>query len=99
MQPPNGRRVAFRRTMKLGVVILAAGASSRMGRPKLLLPWRNTTVIGHLLDQWSILGASPVVVVCAARDPLLPAELDRLGFPTGGRVLNPNPELGMFSSI
>ena len=30
----------------------AAGASSRMGRPKMLLPWGATTVLGHLLAQW-----------------------------------------------
>ena len=49
--------------MKLGVVILAAGASSRMGRPKLLLPWSGTTVIGHLLNQWRALGASPITKI------------------------------------
>ena len=40
----------------LGVVILGAGASARMGEPKLLLPWRGTTVIGHLISQWRELG-------------------------------------------
>ena len=43
----------------LGVVILGAGASSRMGRPKLLLPWRDTTVIGQIIRQWRELGAAP----------------------------------------
>jgi len=85
--------------MKLGVVILAAGASSRMKRPKLLLPWGDTTIIGHLLNQWRELGAAPITIVCAAADRLLPAELDRLGFPTAQRVSNPDPERGMFSSI
>jgi molybdenum cofactor cytidylyltransferase len=32
-------------------VVLAAGRSSRMGVPKQLLPWRKTTVIGHVVDQ------------------------------------------------
>src|SRR5437667_7548195 len=85
--------------MKLGVAILAAGASSRMGRPKLLLPWRDSTVIGHLLGQWRELGASSIAVVCAAQARLLDAELDRLGFPPAQRIVNPHPQRGMFSSI
>jgi molybdenum cofactor cytidylyltransferase len=85
--------------MNLGVVILAAGASSRMGRPKLLLPWEGTTVIGHLLRQWQTLGATQIVVVCAVANPALADELDRLGFPPANRICNPQPERGMFSSI
>jgi molybdenum cofactor cytidylyltransferase len=85
--------------MKLGVIILAAGASSRMGRPKLLLPWEGTTVIDHLLRQWQTLGATQIVVVCAEANTALAAELDQLAFPSVNRVFNPEPERGMFSSI
>jgi molybdenum cofactor cytidylyltransferase len=85
--------------MKLGVVILAAGASSRMGRPKLLLPWENTTVIGHLLRQWQHLDATQIAVVCATANTALASELDRLVFPPANRIINPQPERGMFSSI
>jgi molybdenum cofactor cytidylyltransferase len=85
--------------MKLGVVILAAGASSRMGRPKMLLAWEDTTVIGHLLRQWRELGAAQVAVVCATANTALAAELDRLRFPDHNRIVNPQPERGMFSSI
>ena len=81
------------------VVILGAGASSRMGRPKLLLPWRDTTVIGHLLKQWRELGAVQIAVVHRLNDASLAAELDRLGFPRADRIENPHPERGMFSSI
>jgi molybdenum cofactor cytidylyltransferase len=41
----------------VGVVILAAGRSRRMGRPKMLLPWGQTTVLGHLIRQWQELEA------------------------------------------
>jgi molybdenum cofactor cytidylyltransferase len=82
-----------------GVVILGAGASSRMGRPKLLLPWRDTTVIGHLLKQWRELGAAQIGIVLRPPDASLAAELDRLGFPRADRIENPQPERGMFSSI
>jgi len=83
----------------LGVIIAAAGASSRMGRPKLLLPWGDTSVIGHHLRQWRTLGAAQIGVVCRSDDRELHAELDRLGFPPGDRIANPRPERGMFSSI
>jgi len=83
----------------LGVIILGAGASSRMGRPKLLLPWQDTTIIGHLIRQWHELGAAQIAVVHRPNDNELAAELDRLGFPQSDRILNPRPERGMFSSI
>ena len=83
----------------LGVVILAAGSSSRMGRPKLLLPWGETTVVGHLIEQWKQAGARQIAVVCAADAPAAQAELDRLRFPRENRIINPAPERGMFSSI
>ena len=83
----------------LGVIILAAGASSRMGRPKLLLPWGRTTVLGHLLEQWKQLGAEQIAVVISARDEVLTGELDRLGSPSTNRIMNPQRDRGMFSSI
>ena len=85
--------------MKFAVIILGAGASSRMGRPKLLLPWHGSTVIGHLLSQWRELGAAQVAVVLRPDDPALAAELDRLQFPNADRIANPQPERGMFSSV
>jgi molybdenum cofactor cytidylyltransferase len=91
--PPIASRFAF------GVVVLAAGLSSRMGQPKLVLPWGPTSVLGHLLAQWGRLGAQQIGVVCAAGDHVLAAELERLGFPAAGRIYNPTPEHGMFSSI
>jgi CTP:molybdopterin cytidylyltransferase MocA len=37
--------------------------------------------------------------VCAADDRTIDAELDRLSFSQENRIRNPNPHLGMFSSI
>jgi CTP:molybdopterin cytidylyltransferase MocA len=51
-----------------------------MGKPKLLLPWRGTTVIGHLLSQWQELGAAQIAIVLRVNDSTLKAELDRLIF-------------------
>lgn len=85
--------------MKFGVVILGAGASRRMGRPKLLLPWSGTTVIGHLVREWTTLGATRIAIVLAKSNPDLHTELDRIGFPSSNRVFNERPEDGMFGSI
>src|SRR5256885_3178049 len=82
-----------------GMVILAAGASSRMGKPKLLLPWGVTSVLGHLIGQWKALRAGQIAAVWATGDQAVSVELDRLGFPKVNRVVNPTPERGMFSSI
>lgn len=81
------------------VVILAAGASSRMGRPKMLLPWGEASVIGHLVSTWRQLGARQLTVVCAPGHGALHVELERAGVPPEHRILNPTPQLGMFSSV
>jgi molybdenum cofactor cytidylyltransferase len=83
----------------IAVVILAAGASSRMGRPKLLLPWGDTSVLGHLIHQWRRLNARQIALVCASGDERMNRELDRLGVAASDRIINPSPERGMFSSI
>jgi molybdenum cofactor cytidylyltransferase len=85
--------------MQLAVVILAAGASSRMGQPKLLLPWGGTSVLGHLVAGWREAGAAQVGVVIAAGNKLLDDELERIGIALNQRIVNPEPARGMFSSI
>jgi molybdenum cofactor cytidylyltransferase len=83
----------------LGVIILAAGASSRMGKPKMLLPWGPTSIIGHQIKQWQLLPVQQIVVVTAAGDLELEAALDRLGVSATDRITNPRPQEGMFSSV
>jgi len=83
----------------LAAVILGAGASSRMGSPKLLLPWAGTTVVGHLVAQWRAAGVGRVAVVLRPGDVALEQELDRIGLPSGERIVNPRHAEGMFSSV
>jgi molybdenum cofactor cytidylyltransferase len=45
------------------------------------------------------LGARQIAIVCAAGDKAMQAELDRINFPAGNRILNHAPQHGMFSSI
>lgn len=48
---------------RLAAVVLAAGASTRMGRPKPLLRWRGRPFVWHVLEQARAAGAAPVIVV------------------------------------
>jgi hypothetical protein len=64
-------------TPHLAVILLGAGASSRMGRPKLLLPWAGTTVIGRLIAQWRELGAGQIAVVRRLDDTTLGQRLEQ----------------------
>lgn len=49
---------------KVGAIVLAAGASSRMGQPKVLLPWEDgRTIIEHILEQLVRARVDPIVVV------------------------------------
>ncbi|MCS7091457.1 MAG: nucleotidyltransferase family protein [Verrucomicrobiota bacterium] len=44
-------------------ILLAAGQSRRMGTPKLLLPWKNTVVLGHVVDAFLEADVDPLLVV------------------------------------
>jgi molybdenum cofactor cytidylyltransferase len=56
----------------LAAVILAAGASSRMGQPKQLLKFRGTTLLRRAIDTALAAGADQVIVVLGhAADRLL----------------------------
>ncbi len=73
--------------MNLTAVVLAAGASRRMGFPKTQLLWKGETYLGRLVR---ILGALAPVTVVLREDLPVP----------GARVLvNPDPERGMLSSL
>jgi molybdenum cofactor cytidylyltransferase len=47
----------------IGAVVLAAGLSRRMGRPKMTLPWRDTTVIGRVVSVLLDANLDEVLVV------------------------------------
>jgi CTP:molybdopterin cytidylyltransferase MocA len=72
-------------------IILAAGASERMGTPKALLQWRGSTLVEHAVDQARGAGVEQIVVVVgpATRHVELNAT----------KVLNPVPETGRSASI
>jgi molybdenum cofactor cytidylyltransferase len=89
----NETRFAF------GVVILAAGASTRMGTCKLLLPWGEKTILTHLLDQWRSAGAAQIAPVIDPSNQPLRNALTHAGFTACDWIENPSPQLGMFRSV
>ena len=80
----------------LAAVILSAGASSRMGRPKALLPYREGTFLEHLIQvtRHSRIGVTRVVLGASAEEIRTIAKLD-----TSLVVVNPRWEQGQLSSI
>ncbi len=70
-------------------IILAAGASVRMGQPKAYLRWGNRTFLEHLIARAA--SCHPIIVVAGAH-PLDPGGLVRL-------VHNANWPDGPFSSL
>lgn len=80
---------------KVGIVVLAAGEASRLGRPKQLLKYQGQTLLQRIaLESTSV---TPfVVVVLGARYDLLHSELDTTSVNV---VNNTNWSTGMGSSI
>ncbi|GGX15809.1 nucleotidyltransferase family protein [Aquimarina muelleri] len=81
---------------KIAILILAAGASSRMGSPKQLLPWKKTTLIGHSIEQAITLQQASVYVVLGANYKLIYNEIRH--FPVTV-IHNTNWQSGIGSSI
>jgi molybdenum cofactor cytidylyltransferase len=76
-------------------VILAAGASTRMGRDKALLPWRDTTFVESAMRAMEPV-TDLVIVVCGANSELLSSVVSAAG---AYLAINPHPERGQFSSL
>ena len=58
------------------IIILAAGSSSRMGRPKQLLPYNGKSLLEHTVDTANDTDANPVIVVLGANATMLDKEIN-----------------------
>jgi molybdenum cofactor cytidylyltransferase len=99
---------------EISIIVLAAGASQRMGRPKLLLPWGETTVLGKVVATFASgfasaqvmssgenIGEWEIVVVTGGARRLIEALVSKLvdEFPVRA-VFNPDyAKGGMLTSI
>jgi len=77
-------------------IVLAAGESSRMGRPKPLLPLNGETFLSHLLGEIRASRVSRTVLVLGHRPEVI---LEAMPEVAPLAVVNPNYQLGQLSSL
>jgi molybdenum cofactor cytidylyltransferase len=82
--------------MMIWAIILAAGESKRMGRPKMLLPWGEQTIIETVIDAATQAMVDGIVVVVGANAEKVAEAIN--GRPVELSV-NPHFREGMLSSI
>lgn len=81
---------------RVAAIVLAAGASSRFGRPKALALLGGRPVLQHVLDAVAAVGFGEVVVVLGHAADQVECSLAWRG---ERRVLNPDPNAGLSSSL
>jgi molybdenum cofactor cytidylyltransferase len=84
------------RMATVGAVILAAGASRRMGVSKALLDLEGRTLVSRVLAVFREAGVEAIRVVTRPDDAALVSTLAEL---RAHAAVNPRPEEGMFSSV
>ncbi|RFS14738.1 NTP transferase domain-containing protein [Emticicia sp. C21] len=82
--------------MNTGIIILAAGASSRMGVPKQLLHIDGISLIKRITEMTMETACYPIVVVLGANRQMIRKELEHMPITI---IDNPQWENGMSSSI
>ncbi|RYG07813.1 MAG: nucleotidyltransferase family protein [Chitinophagaceae bacterium] len=82
--------------LRTGIIILAAGNSSRMGRPKQLLDYKGKTLLQTVIDEALKTNFKPVIVVLGANaeENAKHHQTDEVTF-----VVNDSWEKGMATSI
>lgn len=83
------------RNQKLGIVLLAAGGSSRLGSPKQLLPYRGTSLVRYAAVT-AMISEHPAVAVLGAYAEEVRRELCDLSIDS---VVNPDWEKGIGTSV
>ena len=81
---------------KLAVLLLAAGSSSRMGVPKQLLKWNNSTLLQHTINTVKQIKKDEVVLVLGANFQDIKSKIDTTELTV---IYNENWEKGLGNSI
>ncbi|MBX9603600.1 MAG: nucleotidyltransferase family protein [Bryobacteraceae bacterium] len=80
---------------RLAGLLLAGGASKRMGSPKALLHFEGETFLNRLIRIYTATGLRPVIVVLGHHAEAIRSSLP----PAVDAALNPDPDRGQFSSL
>lgn len=84
------------KSQNIAILIPAAGASKRIGSPKQLLKWGNTTLIAHAIETANASNVVDIFVVLGAYYDRIKPEIE----PYTAQILkNENWEIGLGSSI
>ncbi|MEP6805790.1 MAG: nucleotidyltransferase family protein [Flavobacterium sp.] len=81
---------------KTAIVILAAGNSSRLGKPKQLLSYKNTSLLKNTISQGSLVQNTVIIVVTGANHELAEREITASKATV---IFNPDWQSGMSTSI
>jgi len=82
--------------MKTGIILLAAGSSSRLGRAKQLIEFQGKTLIQKAIDEAKKSQANCLVLVLGANAELIQTGFDITSTPF---IVNSNWQQGMSSSM
>ena len=82
--------------LNITLVILAAGASTRMGTPKQLLPWGENNLINHTINTALRTGAKKIVIVLGANKDIIKKEVDHFPITV---LINEQWQQGLGTSI
>jgi molybdenum cofactor cytidylyltransferase len=77
-------------------ILLAAGASSRLGSPKQLLHWRNRPLLAHSIEQAQAVLSERVIVVLGANSDAIQTAVD---LSAAKIIANPDWQQGVATSI
>lgn len=82
--------------MKVVALVLAAGSSKRMGKPKQLLSYKSTTLLGSVIESALETSVEKVFCVLGANFEAIKKSIERYNIEV---IYNPNFEKGLSSSI
>ncbi|HEY4189097.1 MAG TPA: nucleotidyltransferase family protein [Candidatus Limnocylindrales bacterium] len=80
--------------MRVGAVVLAAGAGSRFGGDKLLAKLDGRPIVRHVVDAAVAAGLDPIVIVVPPS-----GAFEGIDLAPAVRVTNPQPQEGLSSSV
>ena len=84
----------------IGAVLLAAGESTRMGRPKQLLEWAGRPLVQYQVQELQATSAQEIVVVLGHEADLLEPLVEQvMKSPRTHAVINPDYRQGKTTSI